>query len=107
MQNEVGLKCAVFDLAQLEEKGFRTLLGVSQGSAEEPRFIVLEHIPDGEGKDTVAFVGKAITFDSGGLSLKSGSGMMDMKHDMSGAAAVLGAMQVVGVILNQISMLLG
>lgn len=94
--NEVGLKCEVFDLAQLQEKGFRTLLGVSQGSIEEPRFIVLEHIPDGEGKDTVAFVGKAITFDSGGLSLKSGSGMMDMKHDMSGAAAVLGAMQVVG-----------
>ena len=94
--NEVGLKCGVFDLAQLQEKGFRTLLGVSQGSIEEPRFIVLEHIPDGEGKDTVAFVGKAITFDSGGLSLKSGSGMMDMKHDMSGAAAVLGAMQVVG-----------
>ena len=94
--NEVGLKCEVFDLAQLQEKGFRTLLGVSQGSVEEPRFIVLEHIPDGEGKDTVAFVGKAITFDSGGLSLKSGSGMMDMKHDMSGAAAVLGAMQVVG-----------
>ncbi len=94
--NEVGLKCEVFDLAQLQEKGFRTLLGVSQGSIEEPRFIVLEHIPDGEEKDTVAFVGKAITFDSGGLSLKSGSGMMDMKHDMSGAAAVLGAMQVVG-----------
>ena len=96
--NEVGLKCEVFDLAQLEEKGFRTLLGVSQGSVEEPRFIILEHIPEGEGKDTVAFVGKAITFDSGGLSLKSGSGMMDMKHDMSGAAAVLGAMQVVGVL---------
>jgi leucyl aminopeptidase len=94
--NEVGLKCEVFDLAQLQEKGFRTLLGVSQGSIEEPRFIILEHIPDSEGKDTVAFVGKAITFDSGGLSLKSGSGMMDMKHDMSGAAAVLGAMQVVG-----------
>ncbi len=94
--NEVGLKCEVFGLAQLQEKGFRTLLGVSQGSIEEPRFIVLEHIPDGEGKGTVAFVGKAITFDSGGLSLKSGSGMMDMKHDMSGAAAVLGAMQVVG-----------
>ena len=44
--NEVGLKCEVFDLAQLQEKGFRTLLGVSQGSAEEPRFIVLEHIPE-------------------------------------------------------------
>ncbi len=96
--NEVGLKCEIFDLAQLQEKGFRTLIGVSQGSVEEPRFIILEHIPDGEGRDTVAFVGKGITFDSGGLSLKSGSGMMDMKHDMSGAAAVLGAMHVVGVL---------
>ena len=94
--NETGLKCEVFDLAQLKEKGFRTLLGVSQGSVEEPRFIILEHTPDGEGKDTVVFVGKGITFDSGGLSLKSGTGMMDMKHDMSGAAAVLGAMQAVG-----------
>ena len=94
--NETGLKCEVFDLAQLKEKGFRTLVGVSQGSSEEPRFIILEHTPNGEGKDTVVFVGKGITFDSGGLSLKSGSGMMDMKHDMSGAAAVLGAMQVVG-----------
>ena len=93
---ETGLKCEVFDLAQLKEKGFRTLVGVSQGSQEEPRFIILEHIPEGGGRDTVVLVGKGITFDSGGLSLKSGSGMMDMKHDMSGAAAVLGAMQVIG-----------
>ncbi|MCZ6680177.1 MAG: leucyl aminopeptidase [Candidatus Poribacteria bacterium] len=94
--SETGLKCEVFDLAQLQEKGFRTLVGVSQGSQEEPRFIILEHTPENEGRDTVVFVGKGITFDSGGLSLKSGSGMMDMKHDMSGAAAVLGAMQAVG-----------
>jgi leucyl aminopeptidase len=91
-----GLKCEIFDKALLKEKGFRTLLGVSQGSQEEPRFIILEYIPKSEGKDTVVFVGKGITFDSGGLSLKSGTGMMDMKHDMSGAAAVLGAMQAVG-----------
>ncbi|MCH8293199.1 leucyl aminopeptidase [Candidatus Poribacteria bacterium] len=91
-----GLKCEIFDQEQLKEKGFRTLLGVSQGSQEEPRFIILEHVPEGEEKDTVVFVGKGVTFDSGGLSLKSGSGMMDMKHDMSGAAAVLGAMQVIG-----------
>jgi len=91
-----GLKCEVFDLAQLKEKGFGALVGVAQGSQEEPRFITLEHTPEGEGKDTVVFVGKGITFDSGGLSLKSGKGMEDMKHDMSGAAAVLGAMQVVG-----------
>ena len=91
-----GLKCEIFGPAELNEKGFRTLLGVAQGSHEEPRFIILEHLPEGERQDTVVFVGKGITFDSGGLSLKSGRGMEDMKHDMSGAAAVLGTMQVIG-----------
>ena len=91
-----GLKCEIFELAQLKEKGFGALVGVAQGSQEEPRFIILEHIPDGEEKDTVVFVGKGITFDSGGLSLKPSRGMEEMKHDMSGAAAVLGAMQAIG-----------
>ena len=90
------LSCTIFDKATLEEKGFRTLLAVSQGSAEEPRFIILEHTPEGDAQDTVALVGKGITFDTGGISLKSGKGMDEMKHDMSGAAAVLGAMQVIG-----------
>ncbi len=92
----VGLNCTVFDKPTLEEKGFRTLLAVAQGSAEDPRFIILEYTPEGEGHDTVALVGKGITFDTGGISLKSGKGMDEMKHDMSGAAAVLGAMQVIG-----------
>ena len=91
-----GLKCEIFEPTQLKEQGFGALIGVAQGSVEEPRFIVLEHRPAGDGEETVVFVGKGITFDSGGLSLKSGSGMMEMKHDMSGAAAVLGAMQAVG-----------
>ena len=93
---KVGLNCTVFDKSTLEEKGFRTLLAVSQGSAEEPRFIILEYKPEGDGQDTVALVGKGITFDTGGISLKSGKGMDEMKHDMSGSAAVLGAMQVIG-----------
>ncbi len=92
----VGLNCTVFDKPTLEEKGFRTLLAVAQGSAEDPRFIILEYTPEGEGQDTVALVGKGITFDTGGISLKSGGGMHEMKHDMSGAAAVIGAMQVIG-----------
>ena len=90
------LKCEIFQPTQLKEQGFGALIGVAQGSEEEPRFIILEHLPEGDAKETVVFVGKGITFDSGGLSLKSGSGMMEMKHDMSGAAAVLGAMQAVG-----------
>ena len=91
-----GLRCEVFDKATLEEKGFRTLLAVAQGSVEEPRFIILEYTPEGEGQDTVVLVGKGITFDTGGISLKPGKGMHEMKHDMSGAAAVLGAMKAVG-----------
>ena len=91
-----GLTCEIFDLAKLKEKGFGTLIAVAQGSQEEPRFITLEYIPDGEKRETVVFVGKGITFDSGGISLKPGKGMEEMKHDMSGAAAVLGAMQVIG-----------
>ena len=91
-----GLRCEVFDKATLEDKGFRTLLAVAQGSVEEPRFIILEYTPEGEGRDTVVLVGKGITFDTGGISLKPGKGMHEMKHDMSGAAAVLGAMKAVG-----------
>lgn len=91
-----GLHCEVFDKATLEEKGFRTLLAVAQGSVEEPRFIILEYTPEGEGRDTVVLVGKGITFDTGGISLKPGKGMHEMKHDMSGAAAVIGAMKAVG-----------
>lgn len=91
-----GLHCEVFDKAVLVEKGFRTLLAVAQGSVEEPRFIMLEYTPEGEGQDTVVLVGKGITFDTGGISLKPGKGMHEMKHDMSGAAAVIGAMQAIG-----------
>ncbi|MDE0299278.1 MAG: leucyl aminopeptidase [Candidatus Poribacteria bacterium] len=91
-----GLDCEIFDLAELKEKGFGTLLAVAQGSEEEPRFIALEYVPEGGDIDTVVLVGKGITFDTGGISLKPGKGMEEMKHDMSGAAAVLGAMQVIG-----------
>ena len=94
--DSTGLKCEIYELPELKEKGFGALVGVAQGSQEEPRFIILEHIPDGEVQDTVVYVGKGITFDSGGLSLKPSGGMDEMKHDMSGAAAVLGAMQAIG-----------
>lgn len=91
-----GLKCEILELAELKDKGFGALVGVAQGSQEEPRFIILEHIPEGDVQDTIVYVGKGITFDSGGLSLKPSRGMDEMKHDMSGAAAVLGAMQAIG-----------
>ena len=94
---ERKLKCEIFDLARLQEEKFGAMLGVSQGSLEEPRFVILEYgFEEADKKDTLVLVGKGITFDSGGLSLKSSSGMETMKDDMAGAAAVLGVMQAIG-----------
>ena len=72
------------------------LLGVGRGSAQPPRFIVIEYKPKGRVKKTVCIVGKGITFDTGGISLKPADGMEKMKYDMSGGAAVLGAMHALG-----------
>lgn len=90
------LRCQTFDAKGLAELGMNALLAVGQGSANKPRFVVLEHGPS-EGAPLV-FVGKGITFDSGGLSLKTVEGIRTMKTDMSGAAAVLGAMQAVAAL---------
>lgn len=91
-----GLKSKVFGHDDLAEQGFGALLGVSRGSAEEPCFIVLEHEGENPNMAPLILVGKGLTFDSGGLSLKTAKGMEDMKIDMGGAAAVLGAMQAIG-----------
>jgi len=74
--------------------GMGALLGVAQGSEKPPRLVVMEYhgAKKGSKKPPVAFVGKGVTFDSGGISLKPGAGMWDMKHDMAGAAAVIGVM---------------
>ncbi len=93
--DEGGMELTVFDRAALEEGGFGGILGVAAGSEEEPRFIVLEYRGGDEGEPPLALVGKGVTFDSGGISIKPSSKMEEMKYDMSGAAAVLGAMQAV------------
>jgi leucyl aminopeptidase len=85
----------VLDRAQLVTEGMRTLLAVAQGSAQEPRFIVLEYRGAGDAAPVV-LVGKGVTFDSGGISIKPAQNMEDMKFDMSGAAAVLGTFEVLG-----------
>ncbi|WP_322512860.1 leucyl aminopeptidase, partial [Chloroflexus sp.] len=90
----LGLKVMVLDKPQLIEQGFGGILAVGQGSANEPRFIVMEHGTAGNGP-TICLVGKGITFDTGGISIKPAEKMDEMKMDMSGAAAVLGAMQAV------------
>ncbi len=91
---QLGLKVTVLDKAQMAEQGFGGILAVGQGSANDPRFIIMEYGAAGDGP-TLCLVGKGLTFDSGGLSIKPAEAMDTMKSDMGGAAAVFGAMQVV------------
>jgi leucyl aminopeptidase len=98
---KLGLKIELFGPKELEKLGFGTMLSVSQGSAREPRMVVLQW--HGAGSDDgkkgnkktsapIAFIGKGVTFDTGGISIKPAAGMEDMKWDMAGAGAVVGAM---------------
>jgi len=89
-----GFKATILDKAQIKKEGMGALLAVAQGSAEEPRFIVLEYA--GGSGPPVALIGKGVTFDSGGISIKPASNMEDMKFDKSGATAVLGTFEVLG-----------
>ena len=89
---EAGVKCTIYDKRDIEKMKMGGLLAVNRGSAEEPRFIVLEHAPRKATKH-VALVGKGITFDSGGISIKPAEKMEEMKFDMCGAAAVIGTIE--------------
>lgn len=89
-----GFSVTVLDKAQIKKEGMGALLAVAQGSAEEPRFIVLEY--QGGNGPPVVLVGKGVTFDSGGISIKPALNMEDMKFDKSGATAVLGTFEVLG-----------
>jgi len=95
LAGEVGLRVEVLDRAALEEGGYGGLLGVGKGSDADPQLVVLTHEPDGVDGDHVALVGKGITFDTGGISLKPSSSMETMKMDMGGAAATLATMLAV------------
>jgi len=86
-----NLKATVFTKTEIQKHKMGCLLGVSQGSVEEPRFIILEYRGAGKNQKPTVLVGKGITFDSGGLSLKPENYMKDMKFDMLGGAAVIGA----------------
>ncbi len=85
------VSCRVLDHVEMEKLGFGSLLAVGRGSANKPKLIALEYKGGAEGVAPYAFVGKGITFDTGGISLKPGPGMEEMKYDMGGAAGVLGA----------------
>jgi leucyl aminopeptidase len=91
---EAGLAIVVHDRTACERMGMGSFLGVNRGSAEPPQFIHLTYRPKGRARRRLCLIGKGITFDSGGLDLKTAEGMAWMKGDMSGAAAVLGVMKV-------------
>jgi leucyl aminopeptidase len=90
------MKVTVLERADMERLGMHTLLSVAQGSAQPPKFIVLEHRGGPKKAKPVALVGKGVTFDTGGISLKPAPEMDEMKFDMCGAASVLGTMKAVG-----------
>jgi leucyl aminopeptidase len=92
-----GMTVTVLDREGIESEGLTGLATVGRSASNEPRFIVLEHRKGG-GERPVVIVGKAVTFDSGGISIKPTTGMEDMKFDMGGGAAVLGAMEAVGAL---------
>jgi leucyl aminopeptidase len=97
MAEEQGIECEILDQDRMKQLGMGSLLGVAMGSAEPPAMIVLRYRPAGEAPQTahLGLVGKGVTFDSGGLSIKPAEGMEKMKYDMAGGAAMIGAMRAI------------
>ncbi len=98
MAQEVGLQCDVYGPDWMREHRMGALLGVAQGSAEEPRMIVLRYQGATNGEPGLGLVGKGITFDTGGISIKPAASMEEMKFDMCGGAAVVGAMRAIALL---------
>lgn len=92
---EEGLRLRVLEAADAEREGLGAFLGVAQGSRQPPKFLLLEYDAGRSGAPKIGIIGKGITFDSGGISLKPPAKMEEMKFDMCGAAAILGTMKVV------------
>lgn len=97
MAAECGLQCDVLDRDRMRQLGMGALLGVAQGSAEPPALIILRYRPEeaAAGETHLGLVGKGVTFDTGGISIKPSDKMDQMKYDMSGGAAMMGAMRAV------------
>ena len=94
---DTGLEVEVLDRAAMEKLGMGALLGVAQGSVREGRLLILKWNGGAKGAQPVAFVGKGVTFDTGGISIKPAQGMESMKWDMGGAGAVVGAMKAIAL----------
>ena len=105
LAQELGFKCEVLDRAKLEELKMGSFLSVTNGSDQPPKFIVLEYFGGPKKQRPLVLVGKGITFDSGGISLKPGNDMDQMKFDMCGAASVLGAFRAVAELKAKVNLI--
>jgi leucyl aminopeptidase len=103
MAKRTGLAYEVFEREKIGELGMGGIIGVSQGSAQPPHFIILRYRGAPENPQTMGLVGKGITFDTGGISIKPADHMDEMKSDMGGAAAVFGAMQAIAILQPHIN----
>ena len=93
--NKHGIEIEILDEQQMKEFGMGALLGVAQGSAQPPKLIVMHYTPKIRSEETIAIVGKGITFDTGGISIKPADGMEKMKYDMAGGATTIAAMSAI------------
>ena len=100
---DYGLECQVMERDEMEQMGMGALLGVAQGSRQPPKFIILSYKGDKRSKSALGFIGKGITFDSGGISIKPSEGMEEMKGDMAGGATVIAAMRALGQLRPKIN----
>jgi leucyl aminopeptidase len=98
LAKEFNMQVKILDKKQIEKLKMGSFLSVTQGSREAPKFIILEHKKGPKNKKPIVLVGKGITFDAGGISLKPGSAMDEMKYDMCGAATALGVMKMAGLL---------
>ena len=107
MAREVGLKCDVYSTEELHELKMGAFWAVAQGSEQPPALIVTTYEPEGAPEDgpVLGLVGKAITFDTGGISIKPSEGMEKMKYDMAGGAAMLGAMRAIALLKPKVKVI--
>lgn len=103
MANELGMDCEILTEKKMQSLNMNALLAVAKGSKEPPQMIILEYIGSKKKQHPFIFVGKGVTFDSGGISLKPGKSMDEMKYDMSGGGTVLGIMKAVASLNLQLN----
>jgi len=106
MSDSVGLKCELWGPDRIKELKMGAFWSVSQGSAEEPRLIIMRYEPEGAPeKPVLGLIGKGVTFDTGGISIKPADGMEKMKYDMAGGAAMIGAMRAIALLKPKVKVI--